>query len=1020
MKKLLFVALAAVGMTACVQNEELVVPQNTAAISFADAFVNTATKADPSTTTSSIEGFKVWACMDNVAGKVLEAEEVTKNGGVWSYYNTQYWFPNHTYYFAALSPIEGNWTVDTTNASTEGLGVVSFTNVEGIVDLLYAEKSVSTPQDAATLANQGMPAVALQFQHLLSKVKFTFQNGFATDKVTVEVKNVKMVAPKSATIDLAEATYNWDNHAEAVDLVFGETGVVESTKKAAATDERLTIPAPATQSYNVSFDVVVYQNGQKAMEVSKEATIEGLALEMGKAYNFTAVIDPTALDLHAIEFTATVEDWADGVATDVIKGKAISTAAELAEAVKTSGEYVLVNDIAVDADATMTVAAGEHVVLYLNGHTLTAESDETGSNRNVFDVRGSLVVNGGNETYTRNAAAGTIAYKHVGTNMGWNSSINIFNVTAGGVLELEGVTASVEGSDMAFVAHLNNWGEVTLIANNCTLESNYVPVRVFNSGPDMNNVTIKNSTLKGGSAAFWVHNYTVADFGTEAKAEAQKALLNLNIYEPGNTFSPDVNGIRYGFTNSVRTDAYGITKTVSEDGTEVTLGSLVEDGLIRRGVAGAEENTTIKKVVVEEGVAVLYDRTFRRFYALETVELPSTLTTIGATGSGVFQSCTNLKNIVLPENLTVLGKGSFQECTSLETINIPAGVTRIEENCLRNTGLVEVEFHEGVTYFGAQAFRDCKQLKKVVIKAPHFTVEANAFGVMSGALPGTVIEVANEEMKNYLESTLAYKNQFTIIVPAKVSNTSELATALANGGYIVLGDDITLAETLEIEGTATINLNGKTITATETEAIVAKAGADLTISGNGKVVAHSAPIRAIGGKVTVEGGEFTQTGDAISTPSTYRYSVDSREGGEIIIKGGTFKTINGMINVSANSSVVIEGGNFENTINSTITRHFAYVSGNLTIKGGEFKNVANSAAGGEFFCGAAATGKVIVEGGKFTSLWASGSKNRIWTSYYGGSIEVKGGLFNSNGGINTQVTENTDAATKDAYPYMAK
>jgi hypothetical protein len=203
--------------------------------------------------------------------------------------------------------------------------------------------------------------------------------------------------------------------------------------------------------------------------------------------------------------------------------------------------------------------------------------------------------------------------------------------------------------------------------------------------------------LKGVSAAFWVHNYTAADFGSETKAESQKALLNFNIYNQGNTFSPDVNGIRYGFTNSVRSDACGITKSVSDDGTEVTLGTVVEDGLVRRGVAGAEENTTIKKVVVGEGITTLYDRTFRRFYALEEVILPSTLTTIGAAGSGVFQSCTNLKSVVIPESVTVLGKGSFQECSSLESINIPAGVTRIEENCLRATGIKKIEFHEGVT-----------------------------------------------------------------------------------------------------------------------------------------------------------------------------------------------------------------------------------------------------------------------------------------------------------------------------------
>ena len=467
----------------------------------------------------------------------------------------------------------------------------------------------------------------------------------------------------------------------------------------------------------------------------------------------------------------------------------VTTAAEFADAILDENMDVIVlgadinlNELMTRAtqDPTFTVTGNKTLTIDLNGKKLSATSAQAGNNYEMFLVKGNLTVKNG-----------TIEYKHEGENMGWGSMTCIFDVTAGGVLDLEGVTAkNLGGSDMGFVAHLNNWGEVTLNAENCTLESNYVPVRVFNSGYDMNNVTIKNSTLTGVSAAFWVHNYTVADFGTEAKAEAQKALLNLNIYNQGNTFSPDLNGIRYGFTNSVRTDAYGITKTVSEDGSVVTLGSVIDGGLIRRGVAGEEENTTITKAIVGEGVTTLYDRTFRRFYALETVELPSTLTTIGAAGSGVFQSCTNLKNIVIPESVTVLGKGTFQECSSLESINIPAGVTRIESDALRATGLKSVEFHAGVTYFGAQAFRDCKQLEEVIINAPEFVVEPNAFGVMSGALPGTTIYVANAEMKAYLESTLAYKNQFTIVAPNEVSDAGALADALAEGENVVMTQDI--------------------------------------------------------------------------------------------------------------------------------------------------------------------------------------------------------------------------------------
>ena len=200
-------------------------------------------------------------------------------------------------------------------------------------------------------------------------------------------------------------------------------------------------------------------------------------------------------------------------------------------------------------DPTITVAAGKESTIDLGGFTLSATSTQTGKNYNMIDVRGTLTVKNG-----------TITTKHEGDNMAWNNSTNVFNVTAGGVLNLEGVTAkNLGGSDMAFVAHLNNWGEVTLNVENSTLESTYIAVRVFNSGNDMNNVTIKNSTLKG-KYCFWVHNYTKEDFGTEEKALAHQALLNFDIFNGTNTFEFTNSygaAALYGFTNSIYFTADG-------------------------------------------------------------------------------------------------------------------------------------------------------------------------------------------------------------------------------------------------------------------------------------------------------------------------------------------------------------------------------------------------------------------------------------------------------------------------------
>jgi hypothetical protein len=141
------------------------------------------------------------------------------------------------------------------------------------------------------------------------------------------------------------------------------------------------------------------------------------------------------------------------------------------------------------------------------------------------------------------------------------------------------------------------------------------------------------------------------------------------------------------------------------------------------------------------------------------VALPNNLTEIG---HAVFQSCGKLANVTIPATVKTIGEGAFAECTSLTSINIPDGVTRLEKDVLRTTGLTSIEIPASVTYFGTFAFRDCKQLKEVVINAPEFTTEANAFGVMAGALPGTVIYVVNAEMKAYLESTLTYKSQFVV------------------------------------------------------------------------------------------------------------------------------------------------------------------------------------------------------------------------------------------------------------------
>ena len=390
MKKLFVVALAALGMVACV-NEDVVETPKSDVIAFA-GLVDNATRAavDPSTTKDNLTAFDVWAFMNEFDGTVFENEDVKLVGEAWDYTNIQYWTPLNKYYFAALAPMNSanvkNLVLATDDAAKLGLGEFDFTNVDGSEDLIYAKKMVETPEMSVLLA-QGMPAVKLQFQHLLSKVKFTFENGFTTNNAYVEVNDIKMTAPKAAHIDLAVADYSkgWVLDGTNETYEFGDVAKLAKGAKDECTDERLSIPASADYVYEISFEVVLYMGNQEAYRVTKTSSLAGVEFEMGKAYNLVAAITPENLELKEIEFAVDVDAWDPYVGAEHKVGTVyVKDAAELqaaldgATAENSYSNIVVLGDILADVTATqkngvhLTIDGNDHKfvgTLYLNGQS---------------------------------------------------------------------------------------------------------------------------------------------------------------------------------------------------------------------------------------------------------------------------------------------------------------------------------------------------------------------------------------------------------------------------------------------------------------------------------------------------------------------------------------------------------------------------------------------------------------------------------------------------------------------------
>ena len=318
--------MVAMGLVSCVQ-EELANPTDSLKEIAFSSYVGNQVRAavDPSTTVGTLDHFTVWAYVDESDGVVFNGELVEKDGTDWGYVGARYWAEGHNYRFFALSPYGKGSNVTVTGADTDpytnGLGVISFENVNGTEDVLYASNVKST-------VNSIPEKVTFQFNHLLSKVKFTFTNGHDGKFVTLIIKDVKMEVPATASVDLDQSVktnYEWVNHDGTTVLEFGnvldanhlELGDVEEVD-----NERLTIPAGADQKYKVTFTVQEWQNKKVCTTHNFETYIEGKQLVAGTSYNFTAAITPEVLNLKKIVFDAKVDSWENDTPedTDLLAG----------------------------------------------------------------------------------------------------------------------------------------------------------------------------------------------------------------------------------------------------------------------------------------------------------------------------------------------------------------------------------------------------------------------------------------------------------------------------------------------------------------------------------------------------------------------------------------------------------------------------------------------------------------------------------------------------------------------------
>lgn len=334
MKKALLMGFAAVAMLASCSNDETTgkaVNGNT--IKF-DGFVNKSVKgAANDLNNTTFTSFQVWGLMSKgeQTGKPFDATTVTKSGSDWTYNGNVYWENGYNYSFVAIAPA-GFGTFNAPETVGEW-GSIDFENGEGTTDLIYDIDGTYATSPVST-EGQCPPAISLTFNHLLSRVKFAFENAM-DDGSTINVTAVTITnANTKATATLGE-TATWALAADnaTASLTFGNVILdAEATDYAAgvtkATDHKYMIPATsADQKYTVTFTVTRHHS-DVTDQYYHEVELPVVTMKPGKSYQFVAELnaenitggdpnDPNNPELCPIKFTAVVEPWEDSTDTDV-------------------------------------------------------------------------------------------------------------------------------------------------------------------------------------------------------------------------------------------------------------------------------------------------------------------------------------------------------------------------------------------------------------------------------------------------------------------------------------------------------------------------------------------------------------------------------------------------------------------------------------------------------------------------------------------------------------------------------
>ena len=316
MKKIFFSIMAVAALVACSKEAAIETPQGDA-IAFGDAFVDHSTKAIYETA-NDLTGFTVWGKVADVALYGETGATVTRGdkalGAAWTCSTTRYWTPSSTFNFAAIA--NGTGTDCVNGIPTK----ISYTlNGADPADLVYGTAAATTDASCVPSGSvvTGTGIVSFTLEHLLARVKVSFENQIEEDDYTYKISNVTLTTWDKGVYTIADAT-PWAREGEGTTaLPYNAIASLAYSTTPTAAGAQVVIPgASATLAFTYELKLKVGEEFTTIYTntVSKTVTT---TFEEGHSYSLNVQLQAGG----KIDFTVTKDTglgaWGNGGATDI-------------------------------------------------------------------------------------------------------------------------------------------------------------------------------------------------------------------------------------------------------------------------------------------------------------------------------------------------------------------------------------------------------------------------------------------------------------------------------------------------------------------------------------------------------------------------------------------------------------------------------------------------------------------------------------------------------------------------------